>query len=94
MGKFEELWAIHRECYLCGETLFYNGFIRTASIMKVEGGFDKKMIEEIWKNPVFCLLCCDCYDLNDLIEYKHHKIRHVLFGFTDDRYKPRLIFDD
>ena len=88
MGKSEELWLIHRECYLCEDTLFYNGFIRTASIMKVEGGFDKETIEEIWKNPIFCLLCCECYKLR---EYKQHKKRHVLFGFNDDRYRLTLL---
>jgi len=60
MKTLEELNEIPRFCFKCGGVLNYFDFHISAST-KHKKIFKLEILEEIWENPIFVLLCCRCY---------------------------------
>ncbi len=64
-GINQELICKVRECYICGEKLYWKGFISPESIrerMENKKKFGLDFLIEIWKNPIFVLECCWCFN--------------------------------
>ena len=61
MTTLEELRDIPRFCFKCGHLLRYYDFLISASIRQKSEICKEEILEEIWENPIFVLLCCRCY---------------------------------
>ena len=61
MTTVGELYKIPRFCFKCEHRLSYGDFQISASIRQKREIFRWEILDEIWENPIFVLLCCRCY---------------------------------
>ncbi len=50
---------VKRECYKCGQLIFYDPFMFMNS--RFEKMLDPILLHQIWINPMFLLECCWCF---------------------------------
>lgn len=59
MTSLMELYEKLRFCYICGRKMDWGNFF--ANGLRKDG-FNLEMLEEIWRNPIFILECCWCFN--------------------------------
>ncbi len=74
-----------RECYKCGQLIYYTSFMDINTIRCVctivEKMLDPILLHQIWINPMFLLECCWCF--------KGHISPHAFRKLTDKYSKER-----
>ena len=56
-----ELQKMTRQCYKCGQKLYFSGFVQTVTLYGEMEYFGLDFLEEIWMNPLFVIECCWCF---------------------------------